>query len=97
MYIVVTTVAVEPDSVDELAELFKATNRDLVTGQDDWLGAYFTADRDAGTITVMARWRRAESHEQFSSSDEFQRTMARFASRFVGPPQVSVNEVLVEM
>ncbi len=97
MHIVVTTVAVEPGSIDELAHLFEATNRELVTGHDDWVGASFTADRVAGTITVMARWRRAESYERFRASDDFRTTMAQFSSRFLGPPAVSVNEILIEM
>lgn len=97
MVIVVTTVEVEPGSIDDLAERFDATNRDLVAGHDDWLGAWFTADRAANSVTVVARWRKAESYERLRSSPEFSATMAQFAEHFAGPPQVSVNEVLVEM
>ena len=97
MVIVVTTVEVEPGSVDDLAALFDSTNRDLVAGHDDWLGAFFTADRANSTITVIAHWRAAESYRRLRSSPEFESTMAEFATRFVGPPHVSVNEVLVEM
>ena len=48
-------------------------------------------------VTVIAHWREAASYEVLQSSAEFQSTMAKFAEIFVGPPQVSVNEVLVEM
>jgi quinol monooxygenase YgiN len=97
MFIVVTNVEVEEGSIDELAALFDATNRELVAGHEDWLGAFFTADRSSSTVTVIAHWRAAESYEALRSSPEFQATMAQFAERFVGPPKVSVNEVLVEM
>jgi len=97
MYVVVTTVSVRPESIDELARLFDDTNRALVAGHDDWLGADFTANRAAGTVTVIARWRRPESYERLSGSDEFRATMARFAPHFLAPPEVSINEVLVEM
>jgi heme-degrading monooxygenase HmoA len=97
MFIVVTSVEVEDGSIDDLAALFDATNRDLVARHKDWLGAYFTADRSSSTVTVIAHWRTAESYKALRSSPEFQSTMAQFAERFVGPPKVSVNEVLVEM
>ena len=97
MYVVMTRVQVEEDSIDELAELFDATNRELVADHKDWLGAWFTADRAADEVTVIARWRKAESYERLRDSPEFQSTMAQFARRFVGPPTVSVNEILVEM
>lgn len=97
MYLVVTTVEVEPDSIDRLAALFDSTNRDLVSAHDDWLAAYSTANRSTSVVTVIAHWRQAASYEVLRSSAEFQSTMAKFAESFVGPPRVSVNEVLVKM
>ena len=97
MYLVMTTVEVEPGSVERLAELFASTNRDLVAEHDDWIAAYFTANRSTNMVTVIAHWRQAASYEVLRSSTEFQSTMAKFAQSFVGPPSVSVNEVLVEM
>jgi len=97
MYLVVTTVDVEPGSIDRLAELFDATNRDLTAGHDDRCAAYFTANRTTNTVTVIAHRREQASYAARRSSAEFQSTMARFATSFVGPPQVSVNEILVEM
>ena len=38
-YAVVTRVEVQPDSIDDLAALFDSTNRQLVAGQEDGLGA----------------------------------------------------------
>ncbi len=97
MYAVLTRVKVQEGSIDELAALFDATNRALVASHHDWLGAWFTANREANEVTVIARWRDADSYQLLRGSDEFQLTMARFAERFAGPPSVSVNEILVEM
>lgn len=97
MYAVITTVTVQEGAIDELAQLFDETNRELVAGHDDWLGAWFTADRTTSTVTVIARWREADSYHRLRESPEFGATMSRFAERFAGPPQVSINEVLVEM
>ena len=97
MYAVITTVEVEPGSIPELATLFDATNRDLVAEHDDWLGAWFTASHETNTVAVIARWTDAASYQRLRSSPEFEQTMSRFASKFVGPPSVSVNEILVDM
>jgi quinol monooxygenase YgiN len=96
-FAVVTTVKVNPESIDRLAALFDETNRDLVAGHDDWLGAWFTADRERGEVTVIARWHDPSSYQALRESPEFQSTMARFAEDFVEPPRVSINEILVEM
>lgn len=97
MFAVLTKVKVHPGSIDGLAALFDETNRDLVAGHDDWLGAWFTANRENNEVTVIARWRDAESYRTLRNSEGFQATMAQFAEQFAGPPSVSVNEVLVEM
>lgn len=97
MYAVITTVKVEEGSIPELAALFDATNRALVAGHDDWLGAWFTANHDQNEITVIARWADPKSYERLRASAEFQETMSQFATKFAGPPSVSINEVLVEM
>lgn len=96
-FAVVTRVKVRPGSIDALAELFDSTNRELVEGHDDWLGAWFTADRAEGEVTVIARWRDAGSYEKLRSSAEFQSTMAKFAEDFTAPPVVTINEIIVEM
>ena len=97
VYAVLTTVQVLRDSIDSLANLFDETNRPLVAGHEDWLGAWFTANRDTDEVTVVARWRSADSYQALRNSPEFQATMAEFAKAFTSPPKVSVNEILVEM
>ena len=97
MFAVLTTVKVEEGSIPELAALFDATNRDLVADHDDWLGAWFTANQADSEVTVIAHWTDAASYERLRSTEEFKQTMGQFATKFVGPPVVSVNEILVEM
>ena len=95
--VVLTTIPVEPGSIDDVARRFEETNRPLVENQPDWLGALFTASRERNEITNIAHWRSAEAYERLRTSDEFKATMATFADLFAGPPTVSINEVLVEM
>jgi heme-degrading monooxygenase HmoA len=97
MYVIVTTVKVEEGSIDELAQLFDRSNRGLVAGHEDWLGAWFTANRETSEVTVIARWRDARSYERLRNSPEFGSIMAEFGQHFVGPPSVSINELLVDM
>lgn len=96
-YAVITTVPVHDGSIDDLAQLFDETNRALVAGQDDWIGAWFTANRETSTVTVIAHWRDPDSYERFAASPPFQATMARFSDAFTGPPTTTVNEILVDM
>ena len=97
MFAVITTVEVEQGSIPELASLFDSSNRELVAGHEDWLGAWFTASHDRSEITVIARWANADSYERLRTSDDFQEVMSQFAAKFVRPPSVSINEILVEM
>jgi len=97
MFVVITTVEVEPGSIPELASLFDSSNLELVAGHEDWLGAWFTANHARSEITVIARWANADSYERLRASDDFQKAMSQFAANFVRPPTVSINEVLVEM
>lgn len=97
MFSVPTTVAVEQGSIDELARLFEATKRALIASHDDWLGAWFTANRETNEVVVIAQWRDAAPYGRLRDSTEYEAALAQFADRFVGPPQVSVNEVLVQM
>jgi heme-degrading monooxygenase HmoA len=97
MFAVITKVKVQSGSIDELATLFDETNRSLVAAHEDWKGAWFTANRETNEVTVIARWSDPESYTRLRNSEEFGQVMSRFAERFVGPPEVTVNELLVEM
>ena len=96
-FAVMTRVKVRPGSIDDLAALFDETNRELVAGHDDWMAAWFTANRVNSEIVVIAHWRDPDSYERLRSSAAFQSTMARFAEFFAAPPEISINEILVEM
>jgi quinol monooxygenase YgiN len=97
VFAVITTVEVEQGSIPELASLFEFSNRELVAGHQDWLGAWFTANHARSEVTVIARWSNADSYERLRTSDGFQEVMSQFAAKFVRPPSVSINEILVEM
>lgn len=95
--LVITRVKVRSGSLDALAARFDATNRDLVAGHDDWLGAWFTVDREADEVTVVAKWANPDSYQALRDSEAFQAVMAGFATDFLGPPTVAVTEIVVEM
>jgi heme-degrading monooxygenase HmoA len=97
MQSVVTTAKLKPGRAAAVAELFEATNPDLVRGEPDWLGARLMVDRETETVIVMALWRSARSYRRFSQSAAFREVMAGFAEHLDGPPEVRVTEVLVEM
>ena len=96
-YLVTTTVIVEPDAIDGLADLFHSTNRQLVATHGDWLRAAFSANRGSGEIRVIARWRDPESYQRLRSSDEFAEVMSHFTPYFLKPPEITITEVLVDM
>ncbi|HEV2069828.1 MAG TPA: antibiotic biosynthesis monooxygenase [Acidimicrobiales bacterium] len=95
--VVLTTIPVKEGLIDDVADLFEQVNRPLVEGQADWLGAWFTVNRERGEITNIAHWKSADAYRRLRDSDEFKAAMAKFAPMFAGPPNVSINEVLVEM
>lgn len=94
---VLTTIRVKRGSMDEVARRFEQTNRPLVADQPDWLGAWFTGDRERSEITNIALWKSAEAYERLRSSEAFQSSMSQFSDVLLGPPAVAINEVLVEM
>lgn len=95
--VVLTTIPVKEGAIDEVARRFEETNRPLVADQSDWLGAWFTGNEQRSEITNIALWKSAESYERLRSSEAFQETMRQFADVLVGPPAVTINELLVEM
>lgn len=54
---VLTAISVKAEAVDEVAKLFEEKNRPLVADQPDWLGAWFTGNRDRNEITNIALWK----------------------------------------
>lgn len=97
MQMVITKVKLKPGSTEACAQLFRETNPDLVRNQPDWLGARMAVDREKDTVTVMASWRNVASYEALSKSEPIQATMGRFAQLFASPPEVTVNDLVVDM
>ncbi|NBC96444.1 MAG: hypothetical protein GVY27_08835 [Deinococcus-Thermus bacterium] len=91
--LVVTVATVAPGKLDAVADLFAASNPDLVGDQPDWLEAAVGVDRSADRVTVVAAWADAGSYRRFAASERFRATMARFAAHLTGPPEVTVHEL----
>ena len=96
-YIVTTKVQIKPGEINNVLELFKNTNPDLVKDQSDWVKAVFSKNEASSFVKVQAYWKNKESYIKFSSSDKFQNTMQRFGKYFNGKPEVDINEILFVM
>ena len=97
MFVVMTRVKLKPDSANICAKIFEDSNPELVANEPDWLGARMLFDPQANIVTVIANWKNAEAYQQLSSSEKFQNTMMQFRDLFDGPPEISINNLLVEM
>lgn len=97
MHVVMTRVRVKPGSMDACIRLFEASNPALVRNEPDWLGARMVVDRQNDTVTVMATWRNIASYKTLSKSQPFQAAMARFGPLFASQPEITVNELVVDM
>jgi len=97
MFVVMTRVKLKPGTHERCAKLFEDTNPDLVSEEPDWLGARMIFDPVTDLVTVLATWRNAESYKRLSASPGFQQAMQQFGELFAGSPEVSVNNVLVQM
>lgn len=97
MHLVVTKVKLKPGSTEACTQLFQETNPDLVRSKPDWLGARMAVDRENDVITVIASWRNVASYEALAKSAAFQVAMAQFARLFASPPEITVNDVLLDM
>ena len=96
-YIVTTKVQIKSGEIDNVLELFKDTNPELVKDQSDWVKAIFSKNEESNSVVVQAYWKNKESYLKFSKSDKFQKTMQNFGKYFNSKPQVEINEILFEM
>jgi len=97
MYVVMTRVKLRSGTSDQCAELFRESNPDMVSEEKDWLGARMIFDSETNIVTVLATWRNAESYKNLSASPRFQKTMQEFGQFFASPPEITTNDVLVDM
>jgi len=97
MYVVMTRVKLKPGTSEICASLFQETNPELVSSETDWLSAQMIFDHDTDVLTVLATWRNTDSYQRLKASAKFQSTMREFGRHFASPPEISMNEVLVDM
>jgi len=97
MYVVMTRVKLKPGTYENCADLFQKTNPELVNSETDWLGARMIFNHDTDVLTVLATWRDTDSYQRLRTSTKFQSTMQEFGRHFASPPEISMNEVLVDM
>ncbi len=96
-YIVQTTVNLQQGKANEVLELFKSTNPELVSDQSDWIKASFSSVEGKDIVIVNAEWKNKESYLKFSNSEKFKVTMGQFGKYFVGKPKVTISKILFEM
>lgn len=96
-YIVETLVQIQPNKTNEVLELFKSTNPELVKNEKDWICASFSILEEKNTVIVQARWKEKDSYFKFSGSEKFKNTMKQFSPYFTSKPEVTISKVLFEM
>ena len=97
MFAVITTVRLKAGRIDDVREMYKRIAPGLVAGDEDWVSASFTADRQDDAIALIAHWKSAEAYHRFAASDTYRTTMAQFERYFAHRPDVQVYEILVEL
>ena len=96
-YLVTTKVPIKDGEIEEVLQLFKDTNPELVKDQTDWVKAVFSKNEETSTVMVQAYWKSKAAYLAFSKSKKFQETMKRFGKHFKGKPEVEINEILFQM
>ncbi len=97
MFVVMTRVKLREGTAATCADLFRRTNPELVKNERNWLGAKMLFDSENSTVTVLASWSDVSSYKAMSARPEFQSTMRAFGELFAGEPEISTNELLVDM
>lgn len=97
MYVVMTRVKLHEGSGEKCAELFRQSNPKIVADEQDWHSAQMIFDSDTNVVTVLATWSDASSYRRMSTSPKFKKAMSEFGQFFASAPEISVNDVLVNM
>lgn len=96
-YIVETTVTLKKGKINEVLDLFKSTNPQLITDEPDWIRASFSSIEEENIVIVRAEWKSQDSYLKFSESKKFKSTMKKFGKYFVGKPKITISKILFEM
>lgn len=96
-YIVETTVKLNEGKTNEVLDLFKSTNPQLIRDEPNWIRASFSSVEQENIVIVRAEWKNQDSYLKFSDSEKFKLTMEKFRKFFVGKPKVTISKVLFEM
>ncbi|NNF10118.1 MAG: antibiotic biosynthesis monooxygenase, partial [Acidimicrobiia bacterium] len=97
MFAVITHVRLKPGRIDDVRERFRRTTPPLVAEQEDWVSVTFAANRRDDEVTIIARWKNADSYRAFAAGDAYKAAMAELSQYFGHPPTIDVNEILVEL
>lgn len=96
-YIVETTVNLHEGKINEVLELFKSTNPQLVRDESDWIKASFSSVEEKDVVIVRAEWKSKASYLRFSNSKKFKAMMRQFGKYFIDKPKVTISKILFEM
>jgi heme-degrading monooxygenase HmoA len=77
-YIIETKAPLQEGKTNDVLELFKSTNPQLVSDESDWIRASFSKVEEKNMVIVRAEWSSKESYLKFSGSDKFKETMGQF-------------------
>lgn len=97
MYVVMTRVKLQPGTNDQCADLFRQSNPDIVGNEQDWHGAQMIFDSETDIVTVLATWSDVDAYRQMSGSPKFKSAMSAFSQLFASAPEISINDLLVDM
>ncbi|NIM91107.1 MAG: hypothetical protein GTO17_09185 [Candidatus Aminicenantes bacterium] len=84
------------DRIDEASKLFEESVIPLCRDKKGFQGAYYLADREAGSCLIMTLW---ESKEDMIATEEsrfFQEQLVKFMVFFKEPPVREAYEVIVK-
>lgn len=97
MFVVMTRVRLRPGTSEQCADLFRQSNPDLVGNEQDWHGAQMIFDSETDILTVLATWSDVDAYRQMSGSQKFRNAISEFSQFFASAPEVTVNDLLVDM
>lgn len=96
-YVVITTIPVKKEKLEEVLKLVKATFPRLIQNQPDWENITISFDEDKGKVSLQSYWQKAISFQAFRQSKPYQNTMKLFEKYLQGIPEITVNKILTAL